>query len=167
MSFIQCSVCEATVDAAKAYCPECGSAMDEEEKRTSFSEFDQLMKTQNINSTTHFRLMEQFKLSSVFKPPQGAEADQNLEKNKEVSDANPAVANIPPPEKTSDTKPAVVSTANAARGTVGGQIENKPEGDKTSTSNKKTYIIIGAATFFLALFIVSAVLIFIYWFYLR
>lgn len=166
MSFIQCSVCEATVDATKAYCPECGSAMDEEEKRTSFSEFDQLMKTQNINSTTHFRLMEQFKLSSVFKPPQGAEADQNLEKNKEVADAKAAVAKTPP-EKTPDPKLAVVNTASAARGKVGGQIENKPEDDKTSTSNTKMYIIIGAATFFLALFVVSIVLGLLYWFYPR
>jgi hypothetical protein len=167
MSFIQCSVCEATVDAAKAYCPECGSAMDEEEKRTSFSEFDQLMKTQNINSTTHFRLMEQFKLSSVFKPPQAAEADQNLEKNKEAAAAKATAANAPPPEKTPDQKFAAAGAANAARGTVGGQIENKPAGDNTSTSNTKIYIIIGAATFFLALFVISIVLGLLYWFYPR
>lgn len=161
MSSTQCSVCKATVDAAKAYCPECGAAMDEEEKRTSFSEFDQLMKTQNINSTTHFRLMEQFKLSTVFKPPQAS----GSEKNKETA-AKPAQADKPPPEKISNPKPPENLTNSPSR-TVGGQIENRVSDDKTQNSDTKKYIVIGVISFLLALLVVSVILSLLIWIYLR
>ncbi len=69
MSLKQCSGCEAMVDASKAYCPDCGTPMDEEEKRTGSSEFDSLMKTQQVSKTTQFRLIKQFNLSSIFTAP--------------------------------------------------------------------------------------------------
>ncbi len=71
MSLKQCSGCEQMVDESKAYCPDCGTPMDEEQRRSNeASEFDSLMKTQNVNVTSHLKMIEQFNLSSVFTPPQ-------------------------------------------------------------------------------------------------
>jgi hypothetical protein len=62
------------VDESKAYCPDCGTPMDEEQRRSNeASEFDSLMKTQNVNVTSHLKMIEQFNLSSVFTPPQVAD----------------------------------------------------------------------------------------------
>ncbi len=45
MSSVQCSGCDAMVDPAKAYCPDCGMPMDEEQQRDELSEFDSLLGT--------------------------------------------------------------------------------------------------------------------------
>ena len=62
------------VDDSKAYCPDCGAPMDEEQKRSGSSEYDSLMKTQNLNMTSQLKILEQFNLSSVFTPPSADEA---------------------------------------------------------------------------------------------
>lgn len=45
MSFVTCLSCDAKVDPAKAYCPDCGMPMDEEDQRDELSEFDSLLGT--------------------------------------------------------------------------------------------------------------------------
>ena len=69
MSFVTCSGCEAMVDPAKAYCPDCGMPVDEEQQRDESSEFDSQIKTQNVTPSARFRLIKQFKLSAFFKLP--------------------------------------------------------------------------------------------------
>ena len=66
MSSKQCPECEAVVVESKAYCPDCGSPMDEEQKRHDSSEYDSQMKTQNLTLTSQLLLLEQFDTSTFF-----------------------------------------------------------------------------------------------------
>ena len=150
MSFVQCSECETTVDAAKAYCPECGAAMDEEAKRTGVSEFDSLIKTQNINSTMQFRLMEQFKLSSVFKKPKASE----LETGKEIK-AKPVSLN----EQTENRTVQKKIDASTQHLKVENSVPVKKQvlsDDASNIKNKTLYIVLGVVSF---LFILTIILV--------
>lgn len=151
MDFIQCSECEATVDEAKAYCPECGAAMDEEEKRAGISEFDSLMKTQNISSTTQFRLMEQFNLSTIFKMPKPTKVEEKQKTGTSQPDEKPKGQTLS--EQTHKKTVPVVK-------------DKKAESD-TSNSNKKLYFVLAAVSLFFVLALISVIILSFYlWFYL-
>lgn len=63
------------VAESKAYCPDCGAPMDEEQKRSDSYELDSQRKTENLSPSNQFRLFEQLNLSSFFnfKPPNSNE----------------------------------------------------------------------------------------------
>jgi hypothetical protein len=80
MSFKQCPGCRAQVAESKAYCPDCGAPMDEEQKREGSSEFDSQMKTQNLKTSDQFRLLEQLNNSTFFNlQPKGAQESKPVE----------------------------------------------------------------------------------------
>lgn len=84
MDLKQCTGCQSMVDSQKAYCPDCGAPMDEEQKRESSSEFDNLAKTQNLNSTMQKQLLENLNLSFIFAKKDLTDSSENkIEPEKE------------------------------------------------------------------------------------
>ena len=69
MSFKQCSGCQSMVAESKAFCPDCDTPMDVEQKRHDTSEFELQMKTQNLTGTSQLLLLEQLNLSTFFSFP--------------------------------------------------------------------------------------------------
>jgi hypothetical protein len=59
----QCGKCGEVVDDAKAFCPGCGNAFVEEEKRTTVSDFDMSNKTVQLGSTMYNQLLSDMGLS--------------------------------------------------------------------------------------------------------
>lgn len=64
----QCAKCGETVDEAKAFCPECGSAFDEEKKRTSVSEFDRSSQTVQLGQTMFNQMLSDMGLNISKEP---------------------------------------------------------------------------------------------------
>ena len=64
----QCAKCGETVDEAKAFCPECGSAFEEEKKRTSVSEFDRSSKTVQLGQTMFNQMLSDMGLNISKEP---------------------------------------------------------------------------------------------------
>lgn len=150
------------VDAAKAYCPDCGSPMDEEQKRTISSEYDSLMKTQQLSQTTEFRLSEHFTQSSDSIPIK-KDADKP---NKVRKDRKTTVINLQPiaPE-TSVVRESSEIPASQPENERNRNVDQDTSVDTTPKSNKKFYIITGGVVLlflFLAL-IVVVILGFLYW----
>jgi hypothetical protein len=86
------------VDEAKAFCPGCGNAFVEEEKRTTVSDFDKSNKTVQLGSTMYHQLLSDMGLSTSKGPNQG-----------EVTTGEPAAAEpVAPP-------PVQIETANSAK----------------------------------------------------
>jgi len=155
MSLKQCPECEAMIDAAKAYCPDCGTSMDEEQKRVGSSEFDSLGKTQRLSKTTQFRLLEQLNLSSIFSPPQTGENESKAVET-DVKIVQPNVgqqARIKPKQpETAAAKPENVINLTA---------ENDRKTGDASNSNKRLYFVLGGI---ILLFFVLALIVIIYGF---
>jgi RNA polymerase subunit RPABC4/transcription elongation factor Spt4 len=68
----QCAKCGETVDEAKAFCPECGNAFDEEKKRTSVSDFDKSNTTVQLGQTMFNQMLSDMGLS-ISKDPNPSE----------------------------------------------------------------------------------------------
>ena len=164
MSLKQCSGCAEMVDESKAYCPDCGTPMDEEQRRSNeASEFDSLMKTQNINVTSHLKMIEQFNLSSAFPPPQVADEPAAAKKEpgavkretKTVQlQAIPEISTKQPHNTAfkSEQESSLSSNRNAVAG-------------NTSDSKKTLYIVGGLVLLLLALGFAAAVTFgILYWF---
>lgn len=156
MSFVQCSGCEADVEITKAYCPDCGMPMDEEQKRIGSSEFDSLMKTQNLSSTTQFRLMEQFNLSKVFKLPKDVNETKAVKNElRAVENEVKAVPNVPPVTHIGQNQPDSSS-----------EIKNKSKLAAKinqlfgSDSDSKTllYVTVGVVLLFFVLALISVII---------
>lgn len=170
MSFRKCPGCEAVVDASKAYCPDCGTPMDEELRRNDSSEFDSLMKTQNINRTTQLRLLEQFELSSFFTPPPQDSNQPNVARSEPK--ANPPneikVKAAPPNEiKVIANPPSEIrATANPPNEIKEAQyIQIQPEA-APKKSGKRLYIGLGIGLFlFICVLIGVIILGLLYWQY--
>lgn len=92
MSLMQCPKCEATVEVSKAFCPDCGSPMDEEQKRVISSEYDSLIETEPVSQATQAKLKEHFKLLSSFARLQKDPSESNESGNEGKS----AQLNAPP-----------------------------------------------------------------------
>ena len=71
----QCAKCGETVDEAKAFCPECGSAFDEEKKRTSVSDFDKSNPTVQLGATMFNQMLSDMGLS-ISKDPNPSEKNR-------------------------------------------------------------------------------------------
>ena len=63
MSSKRCSKCGEEVDEAKAFCPGCGKALIEEDKRTTVTEFDLSSETVKLGGTMYNKLLSDMGLS--------------------------------------------------------------------------------------------------------
>lgn len=155
MSLKQCPGCDEMVDESKAYCPECGSPMDEEQRRSGASEYDSLMKTQNINLTSQLKLIEDFNLSSVFTPPKNTDEQNELKKEAPVDKIGSKTIQLQAiPEittKNSQNEAAVHPAPSAGKASV----NNKT--DSAANSNKTLYMLGGLGIFILALTLIAFV----------
>jgi len=70
MAFSQCEKCGETVDEAKAFCPACGHAFVDEEKRQEASKFEKLDRTVQFGQTMYNQMLEDMGLdiSNLPKP---------------------------------------------------------------------------------------------------
>ncbi len=166
MSLKQCSVCEAMVDVSKAYCPNCGTPMDEEQKRIGSSEYDSLIKTQRVSKTTQFKLLEYFNLSSTLAPPK-KDAD---ELNEVENEGKSVQLNVQPVTPVTRVTPKQPDPAVPQLGSEFNPIADRDASiDSTSKSDKKFYTVAGGIILlFLFLAIISAVILgILYWNYLK
>ena len=91
----QCAKCGETVDEAKAFCPECGNAFDEEKKRTSVSDFDKSNTTVQLGATMFNQMLSDMGLS-ISKEPNPSEKNRV----EVIAPAvQPAVAKTPEPKQ--------------------------------------------------------------------
>lgn len=159
------------VDTSKAYCPDCGTAMDEEQERDEVSEYDSLMQTRNLNPTAHLKLLEQFNLSSVFRlPPEDADEPKVVE-----SEVKPAKFDSQPethirPKQPENVESAPKNTDSIKPKNADAVAVNSPPivEDVPKNSKKNQYIVLGAVLllFGLALIFIT-ILGFVYWNYYR
>lgn len=157
MSLKQCSGCEQMVDESKAYCPDCGTPMDEEQRRSNeASEFDSLMKTQNINVTSHLKMIEQFNLSSVFNPPQVADELAAAKKEPGAARRETKTVQLQAIPEISTKQPD--NTALRSEKKSSPSSNNNAVVSNTANSNKTTlYIVGGIVLLLLALGFAAAV----------
>ncbi len=69
MALRQCDKCGETVDEAKAFCPSCGNAFVEEEKRQEASSFEQLDHTVQLGNTMYNQMLSDMGLN-ISKAPE-------------------------------------------------------------------------------------------------
>jgi hypothetical protein len=142
MGLRQCDKCSEMVDEAKAFCPACGHAFVEEEKKREASEFEKLDSTVQFGQTMYGQMLE----------------DMGLD-----------ISSLPKPAEKRLEAIAPVNTDAAAPAKAGAVISLQPVPEKTSTRIKpqrsgktKWYILIGiAVVFLLPAAIASAIFIFI------
>jgi len=154
------------VDVSKAYCPDCGTPMDEEQKRTGSSEYDSLMKTQRVSKTTQFKLLEHFNLTSAFAPPKKDASESNKVENEEKSPQ----LNVQPAAPVTYVTPKQPDAAPPRlEGEFNPIAERDVSNDATSKSNKKFYIVAGGIILlFLFLALISVIILgILYWNYLK
>lgn len=72
MGLKQCDKCNEMVDEAKAFCPGCGNAFVEEEKRQDKSEFDRMDSTVQLGKTMYGQMLSDMGLN-ISKAPNPAE----------------------------------------------------------------------------------------------
>jgi hypothetical protein len=143
------------VDESKAYCPDCGTPMDEEQRRNGSSEYDSLMKTQNINVTSHLKMIEQFNLSSVFTPPQVTDESGAAKKEPGIVRSETKTVHLQaiPEISTKQT----VNTAFKSEKESSLSSNNNAVAVNTSDSKKTLYIVGGIVLLLLALGFAAAV----------
>lgn len=127
MALRQCDKCSEMVDEAKAFCPGCGNAFVEEEKRQEASKFEKLEHTVQFGQTMYNQMLEDMGLNI-------SNAPNPVERRVEV------IA----PVNTEITAPAKAAVTVAVPPAV-----KTPEVSVTSSSNIKWYILIGAAVILL------------------
>ena len=93
----QCGKCGETVDEAKAFCPGCGHAFVEEEKRT-VSEFDMQNETVRLGGTMYNQLLSDMGLSISRSPKKSDSKSEHI----------PIQPAAPPAIKPADPKPSYV-----------------------------------------------------------
>ena len=129
MGLRQCDKCSEMVDEAKAFCPGCGHAFVEEEKRQEASKFEKLDNTVQFGQTMYSQMLEDMGLNISNAPDRG---------EKRVEVIAPIQAEmVSPPAK------VIVPVGAAVK-----QLEKGPE-KRVSAGNTKWYILIGAAVIFL------------------
>lgn len=165
MSLKQCSGCEAMVEESKAFCPDCGMAVDEEQKRIRPSEYDSLVKTKPVSQTTQFKLAEHFKLSSAFAPPKKAVGESNEGRNK----GKPVHLIVQPLIPIKRDTPKRLDTEVIQLGSEFNLIVDRDTSiESTLESDKKFYTVAGIISFSLSLALISAVILgILYWNYLK
>lgn len=181
MDLKECTGCRAMVDSQKAYCPDCGTPMDEEQRRESTSEFDNLAKTQNLNSTMQQQFLDNLNLSFIFAKKDLAESPENKIEPEKESFNKPQVetkkeSSAPQFEsKTESFRPTAepviskapsVSESQAFRNEKTGVTVEAPATNRTTVQtateswkklNSKTYLLIGLAILALIVLFLLAV----------
>lgn len=76
MGLKQCGKCKEMVDEAKAFCPGCGNAFVEEEKRQKASEFEKLDSTVQLGKTMYGQMLSEMGLN-ISKTP--ADSEKRIE----------------------------------------------------------------------------------------
>ena len=144
MAIKECEKCGEQVDAAKAFCPACGNAFVEEQKREQPSAVDQMDGTMQFGKTMYNQMLSDMGLSI---PPQQGKPQvlQPLQPAAETSAPKPQQQVIQP-------------VAPAAPKPVVGQ---------KSSVNWKKVLIIGFIAVFLLFLLLVVILVAGYFFYLR
>ncbi len=102
MGVKQCAECGENVDEAKAFCPSCGHAFVEEEKRAEPSNFEKLDGTMQFGQTMYNQMLSDMGLNLKASPPPKA-AVQSLKPV--VETIKPIAASPPPVEPQVRTEP--------------------------------------------------------------
>lgn len=146
MALKQCAKCNEMVEEAKAFCPGCGNAFVEEEKRQEASKFEKLESTVQFGQTMYNQMLEDMGLNISATP-------SPVDKRVEIS--APVKTEILSPAKTAKT--VVVSPAVAT--------PEKTSEQSKPTSNTKWYILIGGAVVLLLLIALASAIfvIFVIW----
>ncbi len=142
MSLRQCDKCSEMVDEAKAFCPSCGHAFVEEEKRKEPSVFDNMEGTMQLGNTMYNQMLSDMGLN--------------------ISDAPDKPAEFPLPVVQPVIRPAVQQVLQPAVQPV---VQPALEPVKSAASSKRKWIIIGgvAVLLLLILLIVVALAAFVLW----
>lgn len=136
MGLRQCDKCSEMVDEAKAFCPGCGHAFVEEEKRQEASKFEKVERTVQFGQTMYNQMLEDMGLNISGAPnPVERRVEVIAPVNTEVLPTAKGTTNatLQPSAKTTEKKTAVAS-----------KTESEPK-----AGNTKWYILIGAAVIFL------------------
>src|SRR5712671_5942459 len=72
MGLKKCDKCDEMVDEAKAFCPGCGSALVDEERRQDVSSFERLDKTVQLGNTMYNQMLSDMGLN-IAKAPETPE----------------------------------------------------------------------------------------------
>lgn len=104
MSQKLCEKCGETVEEAKAFCPGCGHAFVDEEKRENASEFDRLDSTVQLGQTMYNQMLSDMGLN-ISKAPDKPE--KRIEIIQPAATANPAPTSVEKPKP-----PPAVSGSN-------------------------------------------------------
>jgi len=135
MGLRQCEKCGEMVDEAKAFCPACGNAFVEEEKRQEASNFDKVERTVQFGATMYNQMLEDMGLDISSLPTP-------VQKSAEVITVVPEVE-VSPKAHSRPVPTAAQTTAKPERG-----------------GRAKWYILIAlAAVFLLPIALASTVLI--------
>jgi hypothetical protein len=131
MGLKQCDKCSEMVDEAKAFCPGCGNAFVEEEKRQEASKFEKLDPTVQFGKTMYSQMLEDMGLNIGAVPTPVEKRVETIApiKTERAVPAKPqenAVIETPP------TRPAKAPEERVTTGPV-------------KKSNAKWYILIGLA----------------------
>ena len=143
---------------SKAYCPDCGAPMDDEQKRSGSYELDSQMKTENISPSNQFRLLEQLNLSSFFNfKPQNSNEFKTVENEVAQVQLNstenqPKLVQFNPFDDLTNTNhiiPPAVAKINTMPTNIAVEPQNKPDLPVTNNapvsnapnSKKKIYIV--------------------------
>jgi len=104
----QCEKCTEMVDEAKAFCPACGHAFVEEQRRTGKSDFEAMDSTVQLGQTMYNQMLSDLGLN-ISKSP------EKVEKRVEVliPEAAPAQPRHPSPQTLSPAAPAPKPAAPA------------------------------------------------------
>lgn len=65
----QCAKCNSMVDAAKAFCSECGNSMEIEEQRRTTTEFNLFEKTEKLTRSGRVKVIKEMELDISESPP--------------------------------------------------------------------------------------------------
>lgn len=146
MGLKQCGQCSEMVDDAKAFCPGCGNALVEEEKREA-SEFDRLDSTVQLGQTMYNQMLSDMGLN-ISAPGQPAQPRVESAAQKPSDRPSQRRIEVIVPAAAAPAKPAVPV----------------PEVARPVASHRKWWILGGllVAAFFL-FFIAAAAIVFIYW----
>lgn len=120
MSQHPCDKCGELVSASKAFCPACGHAMVEEEKRESASEFQRLDGTMQVGQTMYNQMLSEMGLNISVPTEQSTDAVKPvLSKLAPAAEASSAAQLAKPvviePIGTEKLKPAAAAHVSARR----------------------------------------------------
>jgi len=101
MGVKQCAECGENVDEAKAFCPSCGHAFVEEEKRAEPSNFEKLDGTMQFGQTMYNQMLSDMGLNLKASPP----PKSTVQSLKPVVESIKPIAAAPAPQPQVRTEP--------------------------------------------------------------